>query len=53
MGNGISVLIMTENLMWNFHAYYRQLCLHALHFMDSAEEAEDIVQETFVNLWDK
>ncbi|WP_298645804.1 RNA polymerase sigma-70 factor [uncultured Proteiniphilum sp.] len=36
-----------------FHTYYRPLCLHALHFMGNAEEAEDIVQETFVNLWDK
>lgn len=36
-----------------FHALYRPLCLHALHFMGSAEEAEDVVQETFVNLWDK
>lgn len=36
-----------------FHAYYRQLCLHALHFMGNTEEAEDVVQETFVSLWDK
>ena len=36
-----------------FHAYYRPLCLHALHFMGDADEAEDVVQETFVNLWDK
>lgn len=36
-----------------YHSYYRQLCLHALHFMDDVDEAEDVVQETFVNLWDK
>ena len=36
-----------------YHSYYRQLCLHALHFMSDTDEAEDIVQETFVNLWDK
>lgn len=36
-----------------FHTYYRQLCLHALHFMGNADEAEDVVQETFVNFWDK
>lgn len=36
-----------------FHTYYRPLCLHALHFMGNAEEAEDVVQETFVSLWDK
>lgn len=36
-----------------FHTYYRQLCLHALHFMGNADEAEDVVQETFISLWDK
>lgn len=36
-----------------FQAYYRQLCLHALHFMHDADEAEDVVQETFVSVWDK
>ena len=36
-----------------YHNYYRQLCLHALHFMNDADEAEDVVQETFVSLWDK
>ena len=36
-----------------FHAYYRSLCLHALHFMGNTGEAEDVVQETFVSLWDK
>lgn len=36
-----------------YHSYYRQLCLHALHFMGDTDEAEDVVQETFVNLWDK
>lgn len=36
-----------------FHCYYRPLCLHALHFTNDADEAEDTVQETFANLWDK
>lgn len=36
-----------------FQTYYRQLCLHALHFMGNTEEAEDVVQETFISLWDK
>lgn len=36
-----------------FHTHYRPLCLHALHFMGNAEEAEDVVQETFIKLWDK
>mgnify|MGYP002724571978 CR=1 FL=1 len=36
-----------------FHTHYRPLCLHALHFMGNVEEAEDVVQDTFVSLWDK
>ena len=36
-----------------FHTHYRPLCLHALHFMGNAEEAEDVVQEIFMKLWDK
>lgn len=36
-----------------FETYYRQLCLHALHFMENSEDAEDVVQEIFVHLWDK
>ncbi len=45
--------VLEKKFSGYFHAYYRQLCLHALHFMGSAEEAEDVVQETFVSLWDK
>lgn len=36
-----------------FHTHYRPLCLHALHYMGNAEEAEDVVQEIFMKLWDK
>lgn len=45
--------VLEKKFSGYFHAYYRQLCLHALHLMGSAEEAEDVVQETFVSLWDK
>lgn len=45
--------ILEKKFSGYFHAYYRQLCLHALRFMGNAEEAEDVVQETFTNLWDK
>lgn len=36
-----------------FHTHYRPLCLHALHFLGNTEEAEDVVQEIFMKLWDK
>lgn len=36
-----------------YHNYYRPLCLHALHFMGDSNDAEDVVQETFLSFWDK
>lgn len=45
--------ILEKKFSGYFHTYYRQLCLHALHFMGNPEEAEDVVQETFMSLWDK
>ncbi|WP_194831500.1 RNA polymerase sigma-70 factor [Prolixibacter sp. NT017] len=34
-----------------FDMYYKPLCMFALKFVDSIEQAEDIVQDTFINLW--
>ncbi len=34
-----------------FDLYYNPLCLFALKFVDSTEQAEDIVQDTFINFW--
>ena len=35
-----------------FKAYYRPLCLYAMHYLaGNSSEAEDIVQECFVKLW--
>jgi RNA polymerase sigma-70 factor (ECF subfamily) len=36
-----------------FLAYYRPLCLFAMHFTGSAEASEDIVQQLFTELWER
>ena len=36
-----------------FHNYYRPLCLFALRLLHNADEAEDVVQDTFAALWEK
>jgi RNA polymerase sigma-70 factor (ECF subfamily) len=34
-----------------FHAYYEPLCRYCLRVIPNQDEAEEIVQEMFVNLW--
>lgn len=34
-----------------FELYYKPLCVFALNFIDSYEEAEDLVQDIFVRFW--
>jgi len=36
-----------------FRTYYQQLCAFAMNYVDSIEEAEEIVQEVFAKVWDK
>jgi RNA polymerase sigma-70 factor (ECF subfamily) len=36
-----------------FDLYYTPLCIYAYKYFDSYEKAEDIVQEAFINLWEK
>ncbi|MDR1414877.1 MAG: RNA polymerase sigma-70 factor [Odoribacteraceae bacterium] len=36
-----------------FHAYYRPLCVYAMHLLDSFEESEDVVQEVFTSFWER
>jgi RNA polymerase sigma-70 factor (ECF subfamily) len=36
-----------------FDAYYRPLCVYAMHFLDSLDESEDVVQEVFMHLWER
>ncbi len=34
-----------------FRTYYRPLSLYALHFVSDADSAEDVVQDSFADLW--
>ena len=36
-----------------FHKYYAELCRFALKYLRSEEVSEEIVQETFISLWEK
>lgn len=36
-----------------FRCYYRPLCLYALHYVHDTDEAEDIVQDCFMLLWER
>jgi RNA polymerase sigma-70 factor (ECF subfamily) len=36
-----------------FHSYYSHLCLFAEHYVRNRAEAEEIVQDTFVSIWEK
>ncbi|MDR1624124.1 MAG: RNA polymerase sigma-70 factor [Tannerellaceae bacterium] len=43
----------TEEFERSFKELYRPLCLFALRFVSQADDAEDVVQQTFADLWDK
>ncbi len=36
-----------------FNTYYQPLCLYAIAYLDSIDEAEEIVQETLIAFWEK
>lgn len=36
-----------------FKTYYKPLCNYAYSFLNDKDEAEEVVQATFINLWDK
>lgn len=42
-----------EGLKCLFDSYYKPLCVFAMNFLDSFEEAEDIVQDVFVKFWEQ
>jgi RNA polymerase sigma-70 factor (ECF subfamily) len=43
----------TEEFERNFKELYQPLCLFALRFINKVDDAEDVVQQTFADLWDK
>lgn len=49
MGNK-GVLKIIED---TFKCYYRPLNLYAIHYLKDLDEAEDVVQECFADLWEK
>ena len=44
-GNEICIKMM-------FDKYYRSLCVYALKYVPTLEDAEDIVQNVFVTFWE-
>ena len=42
-----------ENFDDLFRYNYRPLCLYALHYLQDADQAEDVVQESYAALWEK
>jgi RNA polymerase sigma-70 factor (family 1) len=42
-----------EGFSWVFEKYYRTLCYYALRFTSDKQWVEDVVQEVFINLWNK
>ncbi|MDR1161597.1 MAG: RNA polymerase sigma-70 factor [Tannerellaceae bacterium] len=42
-----------EEFERSFKEWYQPLCLFALRFINKVDDAEDVVQQTFADLWDK
>lgn len=42
-----------EEFERNFKSLYKPLCLFALRFIGRADDAEDVVQQAFADIWDK
>lgn len=45
--------ISTAEFERNFRDLYRPLCMFALRFTERVDDAEDIVQQAFADVWDK
>ena len=43
---------MNVNIEVLFRTNFRPLCLYALHYLNDIDAVEDIVQDSFVDLWE-
>lgn len=43
----------SEEFEYHFKSLYKPLCLFALRYTGQVDDAEDIVQQAFVDVWDK
>lgn len=46
-------MVSTADFEYNFKSLYKPLCLFSLQFIQAAEDAEDIVQQAFSDVWEK
>lgn len=46
-------LITTTEFERNFKNHYRPLCLYALQYTEQTDDAEDVVQQVFTEVWEK
>ena len=44
--------ITTQEFEHHFKSLYKPLCLFALRYTDQVDDAEDIVQEVFITIWE-
>jgi RNA polymerase sigma-70 factor, ECF subfamily len=54
--NELAVQLRSDNeevFSFIFHQFYKELCRYALQMIRIEESAEEVVQETFVKIWEK
>lgn len=42
-----------QEFEYQFKSLYKPLCLFALHYIERIDDAEDVVQQAFADVWDK
>lgn len=46
-------VLTADEFEQNFKSLYKPLCLFALRYMERTDDAEDVVQQAFADVWDK